>query len=123
MLPAISLIIVQFRNRRTGHRRTFQIAEITRDCKPNVLLQYDAKKDVLVKNGHSSQFFNTLKLYTGYTDAEITREIAEKRKVIEYLVKFDVTEVDAVGRIIGEYYTNKENLMKDVGANKPFDKK
>jgi flagellar protein FlaI len=120
MLPAISLIIVQFRNRRTGNRRTFQIAEITRDSKANILLQYDAKKDVLVPTSKSRQFFETLKLYTGYSDAEIKSEIAEKRQVIEYLVKQDVTDVDAVGRIIGEYYTNKENLMRYVKANKPF---
>ncbi|MDO8480261.1 MAG: ATPase, T2SS/T4P/T4SS family, partial [Nanoarchaeota archaeon] len=31
VLPAISLIIVQFRNRRTGVRRTFQLAEIMKD--------------------------------------------------------------------------------------------
>jgi archaeal flagellar protein FlaI len=120
MLPAISLIIVQFRNRRTGNRRTFQIAEITRDCKPNVLLQYDAKADKLVKTSKSQQFFETLKLYTGYSDKEIQDEIAEKQRVIEYLIKCDVLEVDAVGRIIGEYYTNKENLMRYVRAGKPF---
>jgi archaeal flagellar protein FlaI len=120
MLPAISLIIVQFRNRRTGNRRTFQIAEIAKDARPNVLLQYDPKKDVLVRTSKSSQFFSTLKLYTGYSDAEISREIKEKQQVIEYLVKQDVIDVDSVGRIIGEYYTNKENLMKYVKANKPF---
>jgi hypothetical protein len=85
-----------------------------------VLLQYDHKKDVLVKTSKSRQFFETLKLYTGYSDAEIQREIKEKEMVIQYLVKHDVIDVDAVGRIIGEYYTNKENLMRHVKANKPF---
>jgi archaeal flagellar protein FlaI len=120
MLPAISLIIVQFRNRRTGNRRTFQIAEITSDAKANVLLQYDHKRDALIRTSKSKQFFETLKLYTGYSDAEIQREIKEKEQIIEYLVKQEVIEVDAVGRIIGEYYTNKENLMRYVRANKPF---
>jgi flagellar protein FlaI len=120
MLPAISLIIVQFRNRRTGNRRTFQIAEITRDSKANVLLQYDSKKDALVRKGKSRQFFDNLKLYTGYSDAEIHKEIREKEEVIKYLVKQDVIDVDAVGMIIGEYYTDKANLMKYVKANKPF---
>jgi flagellar protein FlaI len=120
MLPAISLIIVQFRNRRTGNRRTFQIAEITRECKANVLLQYDAKRDVLVRTNTSKQFFDTLKLYTGYSDAEIKTEIDEKRRVIEYLVKQDVSTVDGVGRVIGEYYTNKDRLMSFVKAMKPL---
>lgn len=120
MLPAISLIIVQFRNRRTGNRRTFQIAEILEDSTPNVILQYEPKKDKLVPKNKSKAFFDTLKLYTGYTDAEIKREIIEKQKVIEYLVKQDVLDVDSVGRIIAEYYTDKKNLMRYVNANKSF---
>lgn len=120
MLPAISLIIVQFRNRRTGARRTFQISEITPESKANVLLQYDAKKDRLVATSRSKQFFENLRLYTGYSEKEVKKEIEEKKKVIEYLVKQNITEVDTVGRVIAEYYTNKDHLMKQVHANKPF---
>ncbi len=120
MLPAISLIIVQFRNRRTGKRRTFQIAEITPDSKQNVLLQYDAKKDHLVSTGKAKHFFELLKLYTGYSDAEIRKEIADKKLVLEYLVKQNVTEVDKVGIIIGKYYTDQENLMRTVRSGKPY---
>lgn len=120
MLPAISLIIVQFRNRRTGSRRTFQIAEITEDSQQNVLLQYDPKKDRLVTANKSKSFFQSLKLYTGYSDAEISKEIKEKQQVIEYLVKQDILDVDSVGMVIAEYYTNKENIMRFVRANKPF---
>jgi flagellar protein FlaI len=120
MLPAISLIIVQFRNRRSGNRRTFQIAEITKECKANVLLQYDPKRDALVRANKSKEFFASLKLYTGMSDDEIQREIKEKQQVIEYLIKQEVTQVDAVGRVIAEYYTDKENLMRFVRENKPF---
>ncbi len=120
MLPAISLIIVQFRNRRSGTRRTFQIAEILPGADFNILLQYDNKKDRLVQVGRSKSFFQSLKLYTGMTDGELRAEIKEKQRVIEYLVKHDVLDVDSVGRIIAEYYTNKENLMRYVKSGKPF---
>ena len=120
MLPAISLIIIQFRNRRTGNRRTFQIAEITDKSEPNVILQYDTKKDRLVPGAKSKAFFDNLKLYTGYSDAEIRAEIKEKQLVLEYLMKQDVMDVDSVGRIIGEYYIDKPNIMKYVKANKSF---
>jgi len=120
MLPAISLIIVQFRNRRSGQRRTFQIAEILPGAEENVILQYDPKKDRLVKQNASKSFFATLKLFTGLSDRELLAEIAEKQRVIEYLVKHDVLTVDAVGRIIAEYYTDKQNLMGYVKSGKPF---
>ena len=120
MLPAISLIIVQFRNRRTGTRRTFQIAEITEESKANIILQYEPRRDTLISANRSKSFFANLKLYTGYSDAEIAREIKEKQTVLEYLVKQDIVSVDDVGRIIAEYYTDKENLMRFVRANKRF---
>ncbi len=120
MLPAISLVIVQFRNRRTGKRRTFQVAEILPDAKFNVILQYDGKKDRLVKMAKSKSFFQSLKLYTGMTDKELQAEIGEKQRVIDYLVTQDVLDVDAVGRIIAEYYTDKQSLLRYVKAGKPF---
>ncbi|RME54053.1 CpaF family protein [Candidatus Woesearchaeota archaeon] len=120
MLPAISLLIVQFRNRRTGLRRTFQIAEITEDGESNVILQYDAKKDTQVRVNKSTTFYDTLRLYTGYTDEEIEQELEEKKQVLHYLVEQDIHTVDEVGRIIAEYYTNKTNLMKFVKSNKKF---
>ncbi len=120
MLPAISLIIVQFRNRRTGTRRTFQIAEITEEAEANVLLQYDTKKDRLVEKNKSKSFFSQLKLYTGLSEKEILAEIKEKAQVLTYLLKQDITAVDDVGLVIAQYYTDKEHLMRLVRSNKPF---
>jgi len=120
LLPAISLIIVQFRNRRTGTRRTFEIAEIMDDCTVNTLMQYDQKKDELVRKNPSKSLFKNLRLYTGMSDNEINHDLSEKEKVLNYLVKHNITTVDAVGRIMAEYYTDKSNLMKFVNANKEF---
>ena len=118
MMPAISLILVQFRNRRTGKRRTFQVAEILPDASPNVLLQYDAKKDKLVEINKSKSLIKTLKMYTGFTDAEVAAELKEKEGILNYMIKNNIHEVDAVGKVVAEYYTDKANLLKNVKANK-----
>ncbi|MEM3373724.1 MAG: type II/IV secretion system ATPase subunit [Candidatus Woesearchaeota archaeon] len=120
MLPAISLIIVQFRNRRTGTRRTFQIAEILPDASANVILQYNPKEDKLVQVNKSKALFETLKLFTGFSDSEIKKDLKEKEAVLDYLIKQNIDTVDGVGRIMAEYYTNKDNLMKYVKSNKRF---
>ena len=120
MLPAISLVLIQFRNRRTDVRRTFQLAEIMPDSKPNILMQYDPKKDILKKVRKSSSLFNTLSLYTGYSYAEMNRELAEKVKILQNMVKQDIVDIDHVGRLMAEYYTDKQNLMKYVKSNKKF---
>lgn len=120
MLPAISLIIMQFRNRRTGKRRTFQIAEILPNSQANVLLQYDANKDKLVKANPSKSLMSTLKLFTGFSDGDISKDLSEKQVILQYLMDVNIESVDGVGRVMAEYYTNKDKLMTYVRAKKPI---
>jgi len=118
LLPAISMVIVQFRNRRSGIRRTFQVAEILPDSRTNLLMQYNAKKDVLVNTNKSKSLLSTLQLYTGDTPKEIKKALHGKSDVLKYLVKNNLEGVDQVGRVMAEYYTNQSNLMKLVRSNK-----
>jgi len=120
LMPAISMIIIQFRNRRTGLRRTFQIAEILPDASANVLMQYDPKRDIMSQRGKSKSLFKTLEMFTGNTPKEINHDIAEKERVLNYLVKQQIRNINEVGSVMAEYYTNKDNLMRYVGSNKPF---
>lgn len=130
MLSAISLIVVQFRNRRTGQRRTYQIAEIRPDGTQKVLMQYDPTKDVLMprkdvadkflKKSVHSAFYASIKNMTGMTDAELKKDHNEKVKILDYLLSFNIDTIDAVGRIMAEYYTDKDNLMRYVNAKKMF---
>ncbi|MFT4260992.1 MAG: hypothetical protein ACMXX9_01005 [Candidatus Woesearchaeota archaeon] len=49
------------------------------------------------------------------------KEVKEKAKILDYLVKNNIDSVNGVGRIVAEYYTNKNNLMKYVNSNKVLD--
>ncbi len=120
MIPAISLIIIQYRNRRSGLRRTFQIAEVLEDGSPNVLMKYDASKDDLVPVNKSKSIMDTLELYTGQKKSLLEKEIKEKEEVLKWLVKHDIVDIDAVGRVMAEFYTRKDNLMKYVKKGIPF---
>ncbi|NTV22877.1 MAG: type II/IV secretion system ATPase subunit, partial [Nanoarchaeota archaeon] len=118
MLPAISLIIVQFRNRRTGKRRTFQIAEILPDSTPNVLMQYNPKTDRLDSINKSKSLLATLKMFTGFDEHDMNKDLDEKKRILEYIVKNKIDSVDGVGRVMAEYYTNKDRLIDHVRQNK-----
>jgi flagellar protein FlaI len=120
MLPAISMIVVQYRNRRTGVRKTFQIAEIMPDSEPNVLLQLNIRKGVLQKVANSKSLMSTIEMFTGFTKSEITKSLNEKAAILKWMVKHNVNTVDTVGRIMAEYYTNEDNLMSYVNRNKSF---
>lgn len=104
VLPALSLIIVQNRNRRTGMRRTLQVAEILESGDANVLIQHDAKNDIFRKIGKSKKFLNTLNLYTGLTAQEIRKDQVDKIKILKDLVKNKTTDVNQIGLIMADYY-------------------
>ena len=55
------------------------------------------------------------------TDKEFYNELEQKMDILKYLVDLKIDTVDGVGRIMAEYYTNKENLMRFVKTKKPFE--
>ena len=57
LLPSISMIIVMYRNRRTGIRRIFQISEILKDARANVLLQFDIRQDRLLTANNQKNYY------------------------------------------------------------------
>ena len=111
MLPAVSLIVNMYRNRRTGLRRIFQIAEITEDAKANVLLQLDLRGDKLVAANESRKLMPDLQTQTGMNQQEINKSLEEKGIILKWLVKNNIDTVDGIGKVVATYYTNKESLM------------
>ena len=118
MLPAISMLIVQYRNRRTGLRKTFQISEILPNSDPNVLIQLDIKSGKLNKVNRSKSLLSTIELFTGLTKNKLDKSLKEKENVLKWLVKQNINTVDDVGKVMAEYYTNPDYLMKCVRKNK-----
>ncbi len=117
MLPAISLIIVQYRNRRTGIRKTFQISEILPDAQPNVLLQLDVRKGILKKVSNSKILMKSIELFTGFTKSEINKSLKEKMYILSWLAKKNINTVDTVGMVMAQYYTNKDSLLEGIRKN------
>lgn len=114
LIPALSLIIVQYRNRRSGKRRTFQIAEVTEKGDANVLFQYNATKDKLETANTSKSFYKTLQTFTGDSLKKIKEQIKEKEKVLNYIVKKKITEMDDISQLMAEYYEDPKAMMKKI---------
>jgi flagellar protein FlaI len=112
LLPAINLMLVQFRNRRTGKRRTLEVAEILDDCSASVIYQYDAKNDQVVKKAEATRFVQDLILFTGLSESELAEDLKAKQAIIDLLVKKDITNVETLGKAIADYYEDKDALFK-----------
>lgn len=120
MLPAVSLILVQYRNRRTGKRRTLELSEIKETGEANVLMRHNPSSDTIYKIANSITVRKNLELYTGLKQAQVKKELDEKEAVLNWMVKQGINTVEDVGKVMAKYYTNKDELIKAVRSNKPL---
>ncbi len=104
MIASLSLIVIQNRNRRTGKRRTLQVAEITPTGDAKILLKLNVAKDTLEQVAKSDTMMERLRLYTGLTDEEISNDLKEKVKILKWLVNKQSFDVNEIGLIIAKYY-------------------
>ena len=113
VLPALSLLLVQNRNRRTGYRRTLQLAEITPKGDANVFMQLNMVEDSLKKIKEPTRTHDTINLYTGMTKKEIDDDLKDKISILTYITKLKGLDVDKIGYILAKYYT-----VDDFGISK-----
>jgi len=124
MLEAVHLNVVMFRNRRLGVRRMLQVAEFIPEkrgdksyIKVNVLHRWRGSDDKIVPHGESIRLFDELSLHTGFSISEINEELRKKEKILEWMIKFNVRDVEDVGRIMAKYYRDPEIIMSAVEKN------
>ena len=115
MVHAISMILVQTRNRRSGLRRTMEIAEVLPEAGINIIGNHDFGDDKFSMNLKKSKtLFKELKRFTGLTETQILKNLKDKQEVLSWLIKKDINTVDGVGHVIARYYTNKDLLLSSI---------
>jgi len=115
ILSALSLIVVQNINRRTGKRRTLQIAEVLPDGDQKILMQLNPMKDTQEILNEPQVILETLNLYTGLQKSDIYADMQSKIKILKWLVANNVIDINRIGMIISRYYLNKP-IMQSKGV-------
>ena len=87
-----------------------QIAELTDAGDPNVIMQLDVPKDKLKTVNKMKRTISTLHLYTGLTEAEINKDLSEKRTILKWLVDNDINHVHDIGVVMAKYYLGEVNI-------------
>jgi flagellar protein FlaI len=87
MCASLSLIVVQNRNRRTGKRRTFQIAEVTPTGDVHVILRYNPLNDKVERVNEPQYTYERIGLYTGMSKEDIEFDIKQKMRILQWFVK------------------------------------
>lgn len=133
LLNAINLNVVQFRDRRKGIRRTFQVGEFIPEetdkgieIKANIIYRWKPSTDKIVPHADPIRFYEELSRITGFSESEIDEDLKFRRKVIDWMVKQEIKGIRNIGKIMTEYYYNKENFKdiveKDLSPKKILNK-
>ncbi len=120
MLSALHLIVVQYRHRRKGIRRTLEIAEIVKaeeGSALNLIYQWNPRTDVLEKVNKTYRINKEIQLYTGMSDEDIERDLANKVKILEWMIKYQIKTINTVGKVFAEYYRDENAVVKLAKSN------
>ncbi len=121
-LESIDLIVSQFRDRKKNIRKTFEVSEIAEFVeKPSVnhIYQWRARNDSFERVNEPKRYIESLNLHTGMTAREIAADASEKTKVLEWMAKFGVEDVDSIGRVIKTYYKEPSALLAAIEKGQP----
>jgi flagellar protein FlaI len=120
LLKAVNLNVVMFRDRRKGIRRITQIAEFEAkedEAKANILYRWIPEEDKIVKHAESSRLFEDINRNTGMSQAELNKNLDEKEKILSWMIKNSIRNLNDFGKIMDLYYTDKEMLLNFMRNN------
>jgi len=118
MLTSLGAIITQYRNRRTGIRRTLEFAEVTDTGDANVIYRWNAREDVTEEVGEPTRLAETLALYTGMTPKEMKDDLSDKSKILKWMVEKKYFDINVVGKIFSDYYIRPAEVLDAAKKSK-----
>jgi archaeal flagellar protein FlaI len=121
-IQALQLIMVQYRDRRRGVRRTLEVAELlpgSNDEKVNLnyLYRWRARSDTFVVDEPSIRVTEDLNLHTGMTEKDIQEDLSQKKEVLSWLLQNRIYDIDDVGEVLRIYYKHPKILLDSIRDN------
>ena len=124
-LESLQLILVQYRDRRKGIRRTLELSEILtggkEELEVNYLYRWRPRTDKFEKVNNSIRVLEDLNLHTGMTPKEINDDLKQKQKILDWMLKNNIRDIDDVGIITKIYYKEPDMIINAATKNKKPD--
>ncbi len=123
LLNAIGSVATLFRHRRLGIRRILEFGEILQSGDVSILERWDMRNDSFSKISDMTRLASTISLYGGYTQKEIEEDVGQKSRILEWMVRKRVIDVNDAGYVVATYYKDASRVAKAAEDDAPFDKK
>lgn len=120
LLKSVNLNVVLFRDRKSGKRRVFQVAEFdaaSNTAHSNLLYRWVPEKDEIIGHGKSMRLFEDLSRNTGMSESQINESLDERKQILSYLLKENINKLQDFGKVINFYYQNKDDLLNSIRKN------
>jgi len=122
-LEALHVVLTQFRDRRTGRRRTYEVAELIPGgyegkTEFNIMYRWSPRNDTFDQIEQSQRVFNDLNLYTGMTLDEIKQDLSDKEAILQWMLDKKLNTVDQVGSVMRLYYKDPDVIVKAARGKK-----
>ncbi len=116
-VEAMHLVLIQYRDRQKGLRRSLELAEVLRGRKElsfNYLYRWRPRTDTFEKANDSIRLVEDLNLHTGMTIAEINKDLAEKEKILNWMSANKVLHIDDFGKLMRIYYKEPDIIRQAI---------
>lgn len=124
-IESLHLILIQYRDRRKGVRRTLELAEVLSgegaELGLNYLYRWDPRTDTFSKVNQSMRVVDDLNLHTGMTPKEIDSDLSDKKRILNWMFKNNLKDIDEFGSIMRYYYKTPDILLETVNKDKKPD--
>lgn len=107
VIPSLTGILIQNRNRRTNKRRTMQFAELLPNGTPNVIRQYDPLDDTVKTVGQMRVIPALLRTFTGMTQKMLEEDLQRKVRILKWMVDHNIRNLNDIGILMAKYYRGK----------------
>ena len=114
-VSSLDLAVVQYRDRRSGSRRTLEISEIySGDSKPELrnIYFHKPRNDTFEFANKPKKYLSLLELHTGMTEKEIAEDLEGKKQVLKWASENSLNSVENVGKVMKEYYKDGSTLVE-----------
>jgi archaeal flagellar protein FlaI len=116
-IELLDLIVVQFRDRKTNKRRTFEIAEIEqtstgKGLQINTIYKWMPRTDEWEQLNKPNKLLTLLNLHTGLTEDEIYKELHTREKILDWMKEKGISELNTIGFIIKMFYINPDKVKQ-----------
>ncbi len=122
MIQALDIMSIQAQTYSKGKRvrRNLKLVEIididpnTRNIRTNDVFVWDSNEDKFHRTGESKAL-QDIRIRRGWVQADVNRELVNRRRVLEYMVDNEIKDFAEISGIINAYQATPDKLMAKLG--------